>query len=558
MAEWVIKKRKYDDLIDQLLFNRGVDLGEKDLFFNPNFDKDLGDPFLLTSMRKAVDRIQISVKQKETVGIFADYDADGIPAAALLYKTLKKIGLTSYIFIPDRESGYGLSTEGIDYLISKKCSLIITADLGIRSLGEAQYCAKKNIDLIITDHHIPGEEIPDAFAVINPKTKGNKYPFKELCGCGVVYKLTQALSTIYSKEINEPFLKWNLDLVAISTIADVVPLIGENRVYANFGLFVLRKTKNLGLNELIKHSGLKQSEISAYTVGFQIAPRINAPGRIDHATKSYELLITEDEDEARELAIWLNKKNEDRQWAMVKVEKSAIARIEENGLNKNKIIVIAGEWLKGVIGPSASHLVDKYGRPVILFSKDEGAYVGSARSVEGVNIVEIFENVKDSIKKFGGHKGAAGLTVTNFEKFVRAIISYANKFIKDELLIKKIRVDSEIKPSEVTKKLCQTISKFEPFGMGNPKPVFLVREIELFDLRKIGENKNHLSFQTKYGNNSYRSVFFNYADKNQNINSNTLYDIVFYLEINHWKGTSNLNFNLIDIKENKPSDNKIL
>ncbi|MCL5410875.1 MAG: single-stranded-DNA-specific exonuclease RecJ [Patescibacteria group bacterium] len=555
MAEWKIAERKFDNIIDQLLYNRGV-FKEKDealekLFFNPNFDKDLGDPFLLTGMKKAVERIQTAVKNNETVGIFADYDADGIPAAALLFRAFKKISLKSKIYIPNRESGYGLSREGIDYLISEKCTLIITADLGIRSSNEAKYCNEKSIDLIITDHHIPGEEIPKALAVVNPKIKGNKYPFKELCGCGVAFKLIQALGSIYSKELNESFLKWNLDLVAISTIADVVPLIGENRVFANFGLLVLKKTKNTGLSELIKQSGIKQSDIAAYTVGFQIAPRINAPGRIDHATKSFELLITEDRNEARELAIWLNKKNEDRQWAMVKVEKSAVAKIEENHLYKNKIIVVVGEWLKGVIGPSASHLVEKYSRPVILFSKEEGAYVGSARSVEGVNIVEIFESIKDSIKKFGGHKGAAGLTVTNIEKFVKSIVLFANNHIKDEFLVKSIRVDGEIEPSEVTKSLCQTMSKFEPFGMGNPKPVFLARKVELSALKAIGENKNHLSFQTKYGNNTYRSVFFNFANRNENIKVNTLYDIVFCLEINHWNGTSNLNFNLIDIKESK-------
>jgi single-stranded-DNA-specific exonuclease len=555
MAEWKIAERKFDNIIDQLLYNRGV-FKEKDealekLFFNPNFDKDLGDPFLLTGMRKAVSRLQLAVSRKEIVGIFADYDADGIPAAALLYKAFKKIGLKSKAYIPNRESGYGLSCEGIDYLISEKCTLIITADLGIRSLNEAKYCTEKNIDLIITDHHIPSEEIPEGLAVINPKIKGNKYPFKELCGCGVAFKLIQALGSIYPKELNESFLKWNLDLVAISTIADVVPLIGENRVFANFGLIVLQKTKNLGLHELIKQSGIKPSDIGAYAVGFQIAPRINAPGRIDHATKSFELLATEDKDEARELATWLNKKNEDRQWAMAKVEKLAIARIEENHLYKNKIIVVVGDWLKGVIGPSASHLVEKYSRPVILFSRDEDDYVGSARSVEGVNIVEIFESVKDSIKKFGGHKGAAGLTVTNIEKFIKSIVSFANDHIKDEFLVKKIRVDGEIKPSEVTKSLCQTMSRFEPFGMGNPKPVFLARKVELSSLKAIGENKNHLSLQTKYGNNVFRSVFFNFTNREEKIDVNTLYDIVFCLEINHWKGTSNLNFNLIDIKKSE-------
>jgi len=550
MAEWKIQPRKFDDLIDQLLFNRGIDPLEKEPFFNPDFNKDLHNPYLLEGMKKAVDRIKISVEKNEKIGIFADYDADGIPAAALLYKTLKAIGITSYVYIPNREHGYGLSKQGIDYLISKKCNLIITADLGIRNFAEAEYCKENNIDLIITDHHIPAEKIPDALAVVNPKLKGNKYPFKELCGCGVVYKLAQALSKEFPKEIDQEFLKSNLDLVAISTIADVVPLIGENRVLAHYGLIILKITRNIGLKELLKVSGIKKEDVGAYAVGFQLAPRINAPGRIDHATKSYELLITEDKEEARELAMWLNEKNEDRQLAMAVVEKSAVEKIEKEELFKNNIIIVAGNWLKGVIGPSASHLVEKYSRPVILFAKDNDVYVGSARSVEGVNIVEIFEKAKDYIKKFGGHKGAAGLSVTNLEKFVKFVVDFSNKFIKPENLIKKIKVDAEIKPNEMKKEICDKISKFEPFGMGNARPVFVAKNTEIVSPRLIGATQKHMSAQVKYGGKLFRMVCFNFADQNsiKDINSNTLYDLAFTLDINSWKGESNLDLKLIDFK----------
>ncbi len=550
MAEWKIQPRKYDDLIDQLLFNRGIDPAEKESFFNPDFGKDLPDPYLLKGMKKAVERIKLAVEKKETVGIFADYDADGIPAAALLYKTLKAIGLKSHVYIPNRESGYGLSKSGIDILISKKCSLIITADLGIRNFVEAKYCKEKNIDLIITDHHIPAEEIPNALSVINPKIKGNKYPFKELCGCGVVYKLAQALGKEFPKEIDTEFLKSNLDLVAISTIADVVPLIGENRVLAHYGLIIMKISRNIGLRELIKIAGIKKEDINAYTVGFKIAPRINAPGRIDHATKSYELLITEDKDEAVELAMWLNEKNEDRQRAMNTVEKSAIEKIEKKELYKNNIIIVAGDWLKGVIGPSASHLVEKYSRPVILFAKDNDIYIGSARSVEGVNIVEIFEKAKDYIKKFGGHKGAAGLSVTNFEKFFKFVVDFANNFIKPENLVKKIKVDAEIKPNELKTSLCDKISQFEPFGMGNARPVFMVKNAEIVSPRLIGSTQKHMSAQIKYGDRIFRTVCFNFTDSSsiKEIKSNILYDLAFTIDINNWKGESNLDLKLVDFK----------
>lgn len=557
MAEWKIAERKFDDLIDQLLYNRGIlareNKKEKELFFDPNFDRDLFDPFLLKGMKVAVARIKEAKENGEKVGIYSDYDADGIPAAALLYKTLKAIGIVAEIYIPNRESGYGLNKDGIDYLVSERCKLIVTADLGIRNIVEAKYCEERKIDLIITDHHIPGEKIPAALAVINPKTKGNRYPFAELCGCGVIYKLTQALGKEYPEEINQEFLKSSLDLVAISTIADVVPLIGENRVLAHYGLIMLKITRNTGLRELLKAAGITRDKVNAYSVGFQIAPRINAPGRVDHATKSYELLITDDKEKAAELAMWLNEKNEERQRAMAEVEKAAELKIEKEGLDKNNIIIVAGEWIKGVIGPSANHLVDKYSKPVILFSKDseEKVYVGSARSVEGVNIVDLFEKSKKYIKKFGGHKGAAGLTVTNYKDFLKNIIALANKTIKPSALVKKIKVDAVIKPVEMSLDICSIINSFEPFGMGNPKPVFLLRNVKVLSKRLIGATQKHLSAQVECEKKDFRLVSFNYLDANDldDFNSNTLYDLVINLDINNWNGKSSVDLKMLDFKK---------
>jgi len=557
MAEWILKPRKYDDLIDQLLYNRGILAGEskkeRDLFFDPNFDRDLFDPFLLKGMKTAAARIKEAKENGEKIGIYSDYDADGIPAAALFYKTLKAIGIVSEIYIPNRESGYGLSNDGIDYLVSRGCKLIVTADLGIRNIAEAKYCEERKIDLIITDHHIPGDKVPRALALINPKIKGNKYPFTELCGAGVVYKLAQALGKNYPKEINQEFLKSNLDLVAIATIADVVPLIGENRVLAHYGIIMLKITRNTGLRELLKVAGITKDKVNAYSVGFQIAPRINAPGRVDHATKSYDLLITDDKEKAAELAMWLNEKNEERQRAMAEVEKAAELKIEKEGLDKNNIIIVAGKWIKGVIGPSASHLVDKYCKPVILFSKDsEGkVYVGSARSVEGVDIVDLFEKSKKYIKKFGGHKGAAGLTVTNFKDFVKNIIALANKTIKPSVLIKKIKVDAVIQSVEMSLETCNVINSFEPFGMGNPKPVFLLRNVKVLSKRLIGATQKHLSAQVECEKKNFRLVGFNYLDSNalDDFNGNTIYDLVISLDINNWNGKSNVDLKMLDFKK---------
>lgn len=549
---WKVAKRKYDDLLDQLLANRDIlDEASREEFFTPSFSKNIHDPYLMKNMEKAVKRIQEAKENDETVGIFADYDADGIPAAALLYRAFEKMGLKKVVYIPNRENGYGLSNDGIDYLVAKKCSLIVTVDLGIRSLAEAKYCQEIGIDLIITDHHLPGDEIPEAFLVINPKQIGDKYPCKELCGCAVGYKLVEGLAKVYPKELDEKFLKWNLDLVAISTICDMVPLVGENRVLAKYGLMVIKKTKNLGLLELIKVANIETFDVSAYHVGFQIGPRINAPGRIDHATKSFELLVTEDPNEAKELAVWLNEKNEERQNAMQLTQEEAIKIIDKDMLYENKIIVVAGDWQKGVIGPSASKLVEKYGRPVIVFAREGDFLTGSARSVGEVNIVDLFEKVADLTVKFGGHKGAAGITIekAKYDKFIQKILEIADKSISEKDLLKTVNVDADVEVREMTKGLYEEISKFEPFGMANSKPIFLLKNIKFEYPKFVGKTADHFSSMVCKDGSKFKSIYFKFPyDKNM-IKEGVCYDIVFDLSLDEWNGVSKLSFSIVDLKK---------
>lgn len=549
MKMWKIAERKFDDIIDQLLFNRGIFKKEKTSFFEPDFKKELSDPFLLKNFSKAIERVRRAIENNERIGIFADYDADGIPGAALLFRALKKIGTESIVYIPNRENGYGLSNEGIDYLIEKKCQLIITVDLGIRNFAEAKYCNQEKIDLIVTDHHTPAETIPEAFAVINPKIPGDHYPYKDFAGCGVAYKLVEGLSRYYPKELNDSFLKWNLDLVAISTICDVVPLSGENRVLAKYGIIVLKKTKNIGLRALLKIAKINKEDINAYVVGFQIGPRINAPGRMDHATKSFELLVTDDEKEALDLANWLNEKNDSRQKAMGECEKEALLKIEKEKLLANNLIIVSGNWPKGVIGPTANRLVEKVNRPVILFAEEGGDFVGSARSMSDINILDLLNSVKEYIYKFGGHKGAAGLTVkkNNFKKMYEKIILFSNAKIKPKDLTKKINIDVVVKPKELTIDLFEKIQKFEPFGFGNTKPIFCLKKVELANKKLVGRDKKHLSFTSKKDDNFYKSIIFNY-EKEKNIEENGLYDIVFNLNLDTWNGNRKLSFNVIDIR----------
>lgn len=560
---WEVCQRKFDDLIDQLLYNRGIiedieDKKTKERFFYADFKTGLHDPFLMNNLKPAVERIAKAKENKEKIGIFSDYDADGVPAAALLCRAFKTAKIDCEVYIPNRDIGYGLSQSGIDYLKDKGCSLIVTADLGIKNFKEADYCAKIGIDLIITDHHTPDDQLPKANWVINPKIKGEKYPFKELAGCGVAYKLVQGLAK-YCKEIDEKFLKWNLDLVTIATISDMVPLTGENRVIANYGLIVINKTKNLGLQKLIKISDLENKNINSYSVGFQIAPRLNAPGRMDHASKSFELLITEDEKEASELALWLNEKNETRQLAMEKAGKEAIALIEKDKLAENKIIIIAGNWSKGIIGPTASRLVDKFARPVILFSKSNEKFTGSARSVSGVDITALIGKAEKLVDRYGGHKGAAGVTVSavNFESFKNKMIKIAKEEIPKKLLVKKIKIDAQVDLREMSKKLYEKIITFEPFGMGNSRPVFLAQKLKLAYPRFVGREEKHLSFMADDDGLKIKSICFNSPINTSELNTGIFYDIAFSLDLNEWNNNEYLNLNIVDMRKYEKENNDI-
>jgi len=552
---WQIVPRKFENIVDQLLYNRGIIKGEddnskKEAFFSPDFKKDLHDPFLLKGLKSAVERIADAKENKEKIGIFADYDADGIPGAALLYRGLNAAGIKCEVFIPNREKGYGLSKEGIDFLKDKKCSLIITVDLGIRNFEEAKYCKEIGIDLIITDHHLVDEQVPQADIVINPKQKNDRYPYKDLSGCGVVFKLIQGLSSLFPKEIDDKFLKWNLDLVCISTIADVVPLSGENRLLAKYGLIVIRKSRNLGLIELIKTTSIEQELIEAYEVGFQIAPRINAPGRIDHATKSFELLVTNDKQEAGNLALWLNEKNGLRQKAMEEVVEQSLEMIEKNELEKNRILILSGDWAKGVIGPSASKLVEKFHRPAIIFSQGDTVFTGSARSIEGVNIVDLIANVSDMVSKFGGHKGAAGLSVPakKFTNFCKAIIAQANTLINEKLLKKVIKIDAVLDPSEINLSFYETLQKFEPFGMQNSRPCFVVEGVKFDAIKFVGRDKNHLSAKLINQTEEIKTIYFNFPYKKEMVSDENKYDLVFTLGIDEWQGRRKASLNIIDLR----------
>ncbi|MEK7096392.1 MAG: single-stranded-DNA-specific exonuclease RecJ [Patescibacteria group bacterium] len=548
---WEVAERKYHNLLDQILFNRSIEKGDREEFLNPDFEILLNNDEKIKDQEIFVEKIIEAKRNGIKIGIFADYDADGIPGAALLYRTLTKIGITAYFYIPGRDEGYGLNKKGIDYLIGKECKIVITVDLGIKNIDEAKYCRNKNIDLIITDHHLSGEKIPEAAGVINPKLRVNKN-VTEYCGCGVVYKLITGLSNKFP-EIDEKFIKWNLDLAAISTISDMVPLVKNNRVMAKYGLVVISKTKNLGLKELLAAAGIDPGKINTYTVGFQIGPRINTPGRIDHGVRSLELLITEDKMEAKELAVWLNEKNIERQEQMDKVYAEAENIIEKNEYQKNNIIILAGDWPKGIIGPPASKLVEKYSRPVIIFSESKKEYSGSARSVVGVNIISLLDKASDLLLKYGGHSGAAGLSVTknNYEIFSKRLTEISAKEINPEQLIKKLKIDAEINIEDLNRKLYKTLEQLEPFGLGNPRPVFLLSAVTFNQLRLVGGTKKHLSSYIGKKSQRIKTIFFNFDNISYFDSSGELYDIVFSIDEDNWNGREDISLNIIDIRKHE-------
>lgn len=549
--KWIYSSAKSPDLIEQILLNRNIPEEDWMKFLNPDFIEGLHDPYLLDGMTEAVMRIKDAIKAKETVGVFADYDADGIPASVLLSVALETHGLKTHVYIPRRLEGYGLNKKGIDELKEKGCTILFTVDLGIRELKNTEYAKSLGLDVIITDHHEPGEKIPDALAVINPKIKNSKYPFRELSGGGVVFKLVQALSHDL-KKITENDLKWMLDLVAITTICDCVPLIDENRIFAKFGLIVLSKTRRLGLKKLYQVMNIDASVITTYTVGFQIGPRINAPGRLNQKQKSFELLLESDEKIALSLATELNKINEQRQLDLEGMLSEAKTMVYSKKLDQKKVICLwHKDWPSGLIGLIAGKLAEEFSRPCIIFEQSETESKGSARSIDNFNIVEVLEKEKELLVSFGGHAKAAGLTIknSNLELFYDQLLKIADTKLTDDDLVPKIKIDARVLLSDLTFSLLREIQKLEPFGLGNPRPVLSLEQVTASDVKLIGKTKNHLKF--KLGNIDVIGFGLGFmADK---ITEKKI-DIAFNIDENIWNGNHMLQIKVIDIKLSEVND----
>lgn len=544
--QWLLSPKKSDNIIEQILLNRSISRNKWSKFLNPDFSADLHNPFLLSDMDKATNRLKKAISNNEIVGIFGDYDADGIPASALLSETLEnKFKLKTKVYIPTRKEGYGLNEAGIRYFHQEKVSLMITVDLGIREMKNVLYANNLGIDVIILDHHEPGEVMPEALAIINPKRKRSKYPFSELSAGGVVFKLLQAASLKLGK-ITQSDLKWMLDLVGITTICDMVPLIDENRLFAKFGLIVLQRTRRLGLKRLYETSAIKPEEISVYTIGFQIGPRINAPGRMDHTNESFLLLRETSPEKARELAEILNRINTKRQNELERILAEARKEIIDNKLYNKKIICISGaNWSSGLVGLVAGRITEEFARPSFIFEKGEKYSKGSARSIDSFDLVEALEQTKDILGNFGGHKKAAGMTIANdkIKLLYDRLLSSADKKLKDRDLVPKIKIDVLLKVQDLKLKLADEVQKLEPYGLGNPRPIFALKSVTAENVRTIGKEDKHLRFEIS----GTKAIAFDWGHTAEEIKNKTI-DIAFTFDEDNWDGDRKLELKIVDIR----------
>jgi single-stranded-DNA-specific exonuclease len=538
-----------DPILASLLVQRNIDTFKKAKeFFRPSLE-DLHDPFLLKDMDRAVSRIEKAIIDNENILIYGDYDVDGTTSVSLVSSYLKTITNHIATYIPDRyDEGYGISYQGIDFASDNNFSLIIALDCGIKAIEKVSYAKKKNVDFIICDHHKPGDEIPKAFAVLNPKRIDCAYPYKELCGCGVGFKLVQALASRRGQSIED--IQQYLDLVAAAIAADIVPITGENRILTYYGLEVINSNPRNGIKAIIHQ--LNKKKLTITDVVFIIAPRINAAGRIKHGNYAVELLTEMDFEVALDFAASIEKFNLERKELDKKITYEALQQIESaNEKEKFSTVVYSENWHKGVIGIVASRLIESFYRPTLVFTKSGNKLAASARSVKGFDVYEALNECSEYLEQFGGHKYAAGLTLDpkNYSAFKNKFEEVVKASIDKKLLIPEITIDLELELSEITPKFFRILQQMGPFGPQNMKPVFKTTSVRDNGYGKtVGADKSHLKLNIIYGadKKTYNAIGFGLGNKIKSIKGD--FDIAYSLDENEWNGRTSLQLLLKDIK----------
>ena len=539
-----------DEIIATLLVQRGVETYEQaKTFFRPTL-ADLHDPYLMKDMDKAVNRIEKAIQNNENILVFGDYDVDGTTAVSLVSSYLRSFYPNVATYIPDRYGeGYGISYLGIDYADDNGISLIIALDCGIKSIDHVNYAKAKNIDFIICDHHRPGPVLPEAVAVLDPKREDCSYPYDELCGCGVGFKLIQALAKNRNQTIDDLVLY--LDLVATAIAADIVPITGENRVMAKFGLEVINSNPRPGIKALIQN--VKKKVLTITDVVFIVAPRINAAGRIKHGNEAVALLTEYNIQQAEQFASEIEKYNSDRKDLDKQITKEALLQIQENKEQvRCSTVVYQENWHKGVIGIVASRLVENYYRPTIVFTKSGDKLAASARSVKDFDVYNALEACAEHLEQFGGHMYAAGMTMLpeNYENFKNAFEKVVAATIHPDLLIPEIAYDAEINLSDLNPKLMRVLKQFEPFGPENMTPLFLAKNlIDSGYAKTLGGDDEHLKIFVKQGNSeNFNAIGFGLGKKFDIVKNKNKFEGIFSLEENEWKDTVTLQLQLRDIR----------
>ncbi|MBS1626744.1 MAG: single-stranded-DNA-specific exonuclease RecJ [Bacteroidetes bacterium] len=549
----VIKKLhvtlKINETICKILIQRGIDDFEKAKnYFRPQITH-LHNPWLMKDMDKAVERISKAITTNEKILVFGDYDVDGTTSVACMYQFILKIYTNVDFYIPHRyKEGYGISKQGIEFAKQNNFSLIISLDCGIKSIELIKYAKELSIDFIVCDHHLPDNELPCAVAILNPKQKECNYPYKELCGSGVGFKLMQALAEYY--KLNPDSYLQYLDLVATAIAADIVPITGENRVMAFYGLQKVNEKPNVGIKALMQLAGL-QKQISIGSLVFVIAPRVNAAGRMDDAKKVVQLFVEEDFNKAMHYAEMLHNDNTDRKEADTNITEEALTIIEndETLISKKTTVVYQEHWHKGVVGIVASRLIEKYYRPTVVLTKSGDVIAGSARSVAGFNLYEAIHACKEHLLGYGGHFAAAGLTMLpeNLPAFTDAFEVAVNKTIEPHLLIPEIIIDAEIFFTELNLPFYNILIQMEPFGPENMRPVFIAKKVYNTGFSKIVKDQ-HIRFSLIQHNKTLNGIGFNMANKFDILLMNKPIDVVFTLDLNEWNGEKNIQLKVVDFK----------
>lgn len=521
------------------------DVKQAKAFLCPETEQDYYDPFLLQDMNRAVARIRRAIENDEKIIVYGDYDVDGITATTLLMRAFRRLGATADYYIPDRQEGYGLHTESLSRLAEVGVKLVVTVDCGIASIAEMDAIRGK-MDIVITDHHLPGEKLPEATAVVDPHRMDCEYPFKDLAGVGVAFKLCQALFS----EIRKEGFEDDLELVALGTVADIVPLLSENRKLVKKGLSRMKNTKIEGLRQLIEAAGLSEQDISSGQIGFILAPRLNAAGRLDTAMRGVELLLSEDREKALEIALGLNQLNAERQQVEADIVAQAKEQLASVDATAAPTLVVAGEgWHPGVIGIVASRLVELYYRPTVVINVQDGVGKGSCRSIPGFHLFDALSSAKDSLVQFGGHEMAAGLTVLpeKINDLRAALNDYANLHLKDEDYIPRLDLEADLSLDEITVELIKDLEKLEPYGMANPKPLFGSFNVRGFDAKTIGREGQHLKFTLRGGAVPLEAIGWNMSAKMVLLHHGNV-DMAYMPEINEWNGRVSVQCKLKELR----------